>query len=132
MNCDDPTVANEFALDVLIDGDDFTPPRPIGDLLKEINRRNCCNVRVVESNDGAFLLRWEERHPEMISPEEYWASKGESEWLRNEEHGEYGELLDLLPSRTFERPLTRRQAFALIVACWLPEEFTPEIEALPF
>ena len=129
MNCGDPTVANELPLDT-ITCDDFTPPGAIGDLVKGLNRQQCCNVCVVRLNDGAFFLRWQERHPEMISAEEYWTNKGETAWVRSEEHDEYKELLDLLPSRNFEMPLTRRQAFALIAACWLPEEFTPEIEAL--
>jgi len=130
MKFDDPTIVEAFDLDTILCDEDYMPPGPIANLVKGINRQQCCQVCVVLLNDGVFFLRWEERHPEMISHEDYWTSKGETAWLRSEEHDEYKQLLDVLPSRNFERPLTRRQAFALIAACWLPEEFAPEIESL--
>ena len=129
MNFDDPTVAQEFALDVIIESG-FEPPGKIRTLLPKINWRQCCSVRIALLNDGAFFLRWKQLHPEMVSPEEFWDDKGETIWLRTEEQDEYKELLEHLPSRSFELSLTRRQAFAVIAACWLPEEFAEEIGAL--
>jgi hypothetical protein len=48
-----------------------------------------------------------------------------------DKHGSNTELETILPPKKFELPLTRQQAFAIMAARWLPEEFAPEVESLP-
>jgi hypothetical protein len=131
MKCDDPTIADSFDLDALVDNICYEPPRKIAALIRQIDRRQCYQVRVVQLKDGDFFLRWKERHPEMISAEEYWRDKGETLLtLEPEKLAEYQQLAEVLPAKHFELPLSRRQAFALIAACYLPDEFEQEVESL--
>jgi hypothetical protein len=122
---DDPTVADSFDLDAITESD-YEPPAKLANLVRQINRPGCQWVQIVKSKNGDFSLRWKETHPEMIPPDEYW--KGE-EWTE-EKRQEYQNLVRIMPPKNFELPLTRQEAFALVAACWLPEEFTAEIEAL--
>ena len=128
MNYDDPTIEAEFALDAISDDLEFEPPAEVSKLIRHVDRQRCQWVQVVQRTNGEFSLVWEERHPEMIPAREYWHD--ENGWLDSKKQREYQCLEKLLPARAFEVTLTRRQAFALIAACWLPDEFTPEIEAL--
>jgi hypothetical protein len=126
MKCDDPTVAEEFELDVLNESDCELPGK-LADLIEQIDRRQCRRVRVVRLTGGDWLLRWEERHPEMLSAREH---LGERYWTDRQALLEYRRLENVLPPKRLELPLTRQQAFALVAACWLPQEFTAEVESL--
>jgi hypothetical protein len=126
MKCDCRTVVEEFELDVLNESDVQLPGK-IADLIRQIDRRQCWRVRVVQLADGEWVLRWKERHPEMLSASEY---LGERYWTDPRARLEYGQLEKLLPPKDFELPLTRQQAFALLAACWLPEEFASEVTSL--
>jgi hypothetical protein len=124
---DDPTVADSFDLDAITESD-YDPPGKVAKLVRRIDRMRCQSVQILKFKNGDFCLRWEERHPEMIPPDEYWQ---EDEWFQDQEkQTEYEDLIRIMPPKNFELPLVRREAFALIAACWMPEEFTPEIEAL--
>jgi hypothetical protein len=131
MKCDDPTIADSFDLDVIQESD-YEPPGKIAGLIRQIDRSQCYQVQVVQLKDGDFFLRWKERHPEMVSVEEYWRDKGQT--LIRAEGGkqlaDYRQLEEVLPAKHFELPLSRRQAFALMAACYLPDEFEPEVESL--
>jgi hypothetical protein len=81
----------------------------------------------VELATGEFFLRWDERHPELPSAQEY---LGEAYWHDQEKRLAYLELYDVLPSKRREIPLTRLQAFALVVAVSIPARFEPDIDAL--
>jgi hypothetical protein len=48
------------------------------------------------------------------------------EWADAEKEAEYRELLRVLPFKDSEIPLTREEAFILVVAVWMPA-FLPEI-----
>jgi hypothetical protein len=124
--CDRPTVAEEFELDVLNESDVQLPGK-IADITRQIDRRQCWRVRVVRLTSGEWLLRWRERHPEMLSAAEY---LGERYWTDPKARLEYQQLERVLPSKNFELPLTRQEAFALVAACWLPQEFGAEVESL--
>ena len=63
----------------------------------------------------------------MLSAREY---LGERYWTDRQALLEYRRLENVLPPKRLELPLTRQQAFALVAACWLPEEFTAEVESL--
>jgi len=126
MKCDDATIAEEFELDVLNESDCELPGK-IADLIRQIDRRQCRRVRVVHLTGEEWLLRWEERNPEMLSAREY---LGKRYWTDRQARLEYRQLETVLPPKKFELPLTRQQAFAIMAACWLPEEFAPEVESL--
>jgi hypothetical protein len=126
MKCIDPTVVEEFELDVLNESDCELPGK-IADLIRQIDRRQCRRVRVVQLIGDEWVLRWEERHPEMLSAREY---LGERYWTDQQAWLEYRQLETVLPPKQLERPLTRQQAFAIMAACWLPEAFAPEVESL--
>jgi hypothetical protein len=126
MKCDNPTIAQEFELDVLNESDTELPGK-IADLVRQIDRRQCRRVRVVHLTGDEWLLRWEERHPEMLPAREY---LGERYWTDRQARLEYWQLEKVLPPKRFELPLTRQQAFALVAACWLPEEFAAEVDSL--
>jgi hypothetical protein len=126
MKCKDPTVAEEFELDVLNESDVELPGK-LADLIRQIDRRQSRRVRVVQLTGDGWLLRWEERHPEMLSAREY---LGERYWTDRQARLEYRRLENVLPPKRFELPLTRQQAFALVAACWLPEEFAAEVESV--
>jgi len=126
MKCGDSTIAEEFELDVLNESDCELPGK-IADLIGQIDRRQCRRVRVVQLTGKEWLLRWEERHPEMLSAREY---LGKRYWTDRQARLEYRQLETVLPPKKFELPLTRQQAFAIMAACWLPEEFAPEVESL--
>jgi hypothetical protein len=48
------------------------------------------------------------------------------EWADAEREAEYEQLLRVLPFKDCELPLTRQEAFILVVACWMPG-FLPEL-----
>ena len=128
--CDDPTIADCFELDALNDDGDgnFEPPGEIAALVHQINRRQCRQARIVQLQDGQFFLRWQERHPEMVSFDELY---GRKLWEKqHDELAEYRKLEDAMPPRNFELPMSRQEAFALIAACWLPNEFQNDVAAL--
>jgi hypothetical protein len=126
MKCDDPTVAEEFELDVLNESDCELPGK-LADLIQQIDRRQCRRVRVVQLTGDEWLLRWQERHPEMLSAREY---LGERYWTDEQARLQYRQLETVMPPKSYERSVTRQQAFALVAACWLPEEFAAEFESL--
>jgi hypothetical protein len=127
--CDDRTIVNEYDLDALSDDDDFELPGEIAALISQINRRKCRRVRIVQLQDDQFLLRWQERHPEMVSFHELYGEK--RKWKQYKEKlPEYQKLEDAMPPRNFELPMSRQEAFALIAACWLPNEFQSDVSAL--
>ena len=117
------------------------PPK-LMELTRTVDRSLCENVHVSEFRDGWFLL-WDERHPEMLSQDEYFmlkkAEECESDPLAylgatQEERREYFRIYEDFPSKGFELPLTPKQAFALVAACYVrvdrPSPFAAEIEAL--
>jgi hypothetical protein len=134
---DDSNVEDVYPLDAISDG--FVPPGKAGELTRQnINQRQCERVRVVKLVTGEFFLRWDERHPEMISQYEYCGlrevdagqAKYQGEEFYQAKRNEHAQLYGVLPSRRYGKPLTREQAFALVVALSAPEEFAPEIDAL--
>jgi len=126
------------------------PPK-LAALTKCVNRQLCENVEVILGRDGCFLC-WNERHPEMVTQIEYVTGKVGRESLEawcnasardmeaeREKRREYTRLYDVLPSKGFELPLTRTQAFALVASCYCyatgaavcePSAFAKEIAAL--
>jgi len=120
-------------------------------LTKSINRQLCENVKVVMGRHGCFL-QWEERHRELVTELEWitgvigrreateaWLNAPPDPMGEREKRREYRRLYETLPSREFELPLTRIQAFALVAACYCrsqgaavrtPSVFAAEIEAL--
>jgi hypothetical protein len=68
---DGSVVINEFNLDALTDDDFELSPGIAADLIKPINLGQCCQPGVVQLEGGAWLLRWKERHPEMLPRAEY-------------------------------------------------------------
>ncbi len=128
MNFVDPTIVDSFDLDVMEESDYALPPK-IAALVRQIDRSQCSKVRVVQLEEGDFSLRWQELHPEMVSTEEY-LGPTQTVWRDDEKLEEYNQTKEVLPPKEFELPLSRQQAFALIAACWMPEEFAEEVEAL--
>src|SRR6266496_743400 len=46
-----------------------------GEMIRQnINQRQCERARVVKLTTDEFFLRWNERHPELVSPEESFAA----------------------------------------------------------
>jgi hypothetical protein len=136
----DPNVEDVYPLDALNDG--FVPSGDAGELIRQtINQAQCEKMRVVKLTTGEFFLRWDERHPEMVSLNEYTGaaegdrtgdySGGDFSKAKRDEHRK---LYDVLPSKSREKPLTREQVLALVVAVTAPDgfadEFEPEIDAL--
>jgi hypothetical protein len=100
----------------------------------------------MERADGWFL-RWDERHDEMISYDDFMTLRLGENWMMEsykpeQERAarlEYRQTCESFPVRECELPLTRTQAFALVVACYVRETgqaiseespFAPDIEAL--
>lgn len=155
---DGEVVIDTLDLDALNWDDDFElPPGKAADLTRPINRRQCCQARVVQVKGGTWFLRWKERHPEMLprfeyvtgeegdeardsyydkkirdafeAPDEAEAWKNGAlpvDWADAEKEAEYEQLKRLLPFKDCELPLTREEAFILVVAVWMPV-FLPEI-----
>jgi hypothetical protein len=48
------------------------------------------------------------------------------EWADAEREAEYKQLLRIMPFKDCELQLTRKEAFILVVACWMPA-FSPEL-----
>jgi hypothetical protein len=118
----------------------------LAELTKAVNRSLCENVEVVDRADGRFL-GWDERQDEMISYDDFMTLRLGENWLMEsykpeQERAarlEYKQICESFPARKCELPLTRAQAFALVVACYIRESrqllceqslFAPEIEAL--
>lgn len=135
-------IIDTFNLDALNEKDFELPPGRAADLSRPINRQQCSKAEVVHLEGGTWFLRWKERHPEMVSRLEYVMGKDDAEAERlyfertrldydapdiAEREAEYGELQRVLPYKDYELPLTRQEAFILVAACWLPEEFWPEL-----
>ena len=72
-------------------------------------------------------MRWEERHPELPSAREH---LGEAYWYDRGKRLAYQKLYDLMPSKRHKIPLSRQEAFALVAAVYVPDEFQPETDAL--
>ena len=125
---DDPRIADSFDLDVIVESD-YEPPPKIAALMRQIDRSLCRKVRVVQLKSGDFFLRWQETHPEMLSVDEY-LEQTQTDWRDPEKLAEYKQVEEVLPPKEFELPLPRQQAFALVAACYLPEEFAEEVDAL--
>ena len=53
---DDPTIRNEFDLDVISDDLEFEPPAEVGKLIRQMDRRRCQEARVVQRTNGEFSL----------------------------------------------------------------------------
>jgi hypothetical protein len=120
-------------------------PSKLMALTKAVNRKRCENVKVVHNGESWFLVR-DERHLEMVSDDEFLAMKLGQNWrdtYRPEQERavrlECRRLEKTLVPKECEIPLTRAQAFALIVACWCrpsgevlgrQSPFAAEIEAL--
>jgi hypothetical protein len=130
-------------------GETALPPKLMA-LTKSVNRQLCENVEVIVGRDGCFLY-WDERHPEMVTQMEYVTGKVGREALEawvavawdieagKEKRREHNRLYELLPSKEYELPLTRTQAFALVAACYCyargaavceQSAFAEEIDAL--
>jgi hypothetical protein len=70
-------------------------------------------AEIMQREDSGFALRWEERHPEMVSREEYCEGAYGADYLKLT--AEFTELRRALPSKPFELPLTRAQAYAILI-----------------
>src|SRR5207302_1206430 len=107
------TILNSFDLDAITDEEDYELPGKLcRDLTQQIDRRQCQRVRIEQTTDGDWFLRWEVRHPEMVSAMEYWGDIDRSS-LSAKKLAEYHRLVEsVLPAKSFELPLSRRQAFA--------------------
>jgi hypothetical protein len=97
------------------------------EVVESINRNLVGACYVAKTNDDRFLLYWHERHPEMCSADEFWDGKAYTE----AEEREWDELRKRMPKGSYYYQwLTRSQAFHIIIATWLPDEFLPEINEL--
>jgi hypothetical protein len=81
----------------------------------------------VELANGEFIPRWEERHPELPSAQEY---LGEAYWSDRQKRLQYRKLYDVVPSKGHEKTLTEQQAFVLWVAVSIPGGFERQMDAL--
>jgi hypothetical protein len=68
-------------------------------------------AEIVHLEDGSFALRWEERHPEMLSSEEFCGR-----FFSAKQRDEFKKLKRACPSKHRELRLSRQQAYALLVA----------------
>jgi hypothetical protein len=148
---DDSDVEDIYPLDAVSDG--CVPPGEAGELIRQnINQHQCEKVRVVKlAITGEFFLRWDERHPELVSPRESFLASLRAMETEAYKAGDYAEyerycreeterklecrrFKDILPPRKCELPLTREQAFALVVAVTAEsrfvKQFQPDIDAL--
>jgi hypothetical protein len=116
----DEDESKRFDIDSVSDDLDWQPPPAIADLIEQIDRPRCRWVRVLEIEENWFL-RWQEIHPEMLHGQEMFSIRDEAG------RKEYDKLQRLMPPKSFEVPITRHQAFALICCCWLPDEFIEDI-----
>jgi hypothetical protein len=103
----------------ILDCEDYGEPSPYiprgkaGELVRKMEQsRGACDTAIVKHGNGALALQWE-RFPENLQPDEC-----ARELIR------------------CELPLTRQEAFALLIATTTPEafecpdEFQPEIDGL--
>jgi hypothetical protein len=137
FDADDPSVEDVYPLDAVSDG--FIPPGEAGELIRQhVKQRQCEKVRVVKLVTDEFFLRWDERHPETVSQDEYTGvrevdtgrAKYQGEDFYRAKRREHRKLYDVLPSRRREKPLTRQQAFGLVMAATADNasEFAKEFE----
>jgi hypothetical protein len=134
---DDSNVENVFELDALTcefghdaGREPLVLPGEAGNLIREINQRQCEHAEVVELVTGEWFLRWEERHPELPSAYEYSGVTFRSfeEFLASFDRYrakanlakrlEYRKLYDVMPSKRYEKPLTEDQAVTLRDTVW--------------
>jgi len=128
---DDPNIAHKFDLDTfgaaLRDGE--VPPA-IVKLDERINADLCGDgAAILKRKDGTYWLRWEELHPEWVSDDELREAGVE---IGSEEREALGEALQ---NREYELPLTRAEAWAVIVGYQLSgygydKEFASELKRL--
>ena len=129
---DDPNIVHKFNLDVFggVLGDGELPPG-IVKLVERVNADLCGDeAAILKRKDGTYWLHWEERHPEWVSDDDLRAA-GVGD-LDLEERKTLGEALR---NRGYELPLTRAEAWAVIVRYHLSgygykREFAPELKRL--
>ena len=92
-------------------------------LTREVNVELCSSAYLVQLESGEWSLRWRERHPEMISAEEFFPP-GETLLEEEKKRQEWSALNKAMPGKYFEIPITRQQAFALYFTCcsFIPNE----------
>jgi hypothetical protein len=83
--------------------------------------------RIVKTEEGCFVLQWDEHNPEMLSPLELF---GKKEDFTDSELLEFERLSNDLPGKTYEIEISRKEAFAILCFYCLPEEFEREAESL--
>jgi hypothetical protein len=77
-----------------------------------------CATVTIGKKDDKFFACWTEQHPELGFYDEYFGSKRTPKRLRR-----WQELTDRMPVTNHVSEITRREAFEIITAFWLPAEF---------
>lgn len=82
-------------------------------------------VHIVKAEDGRFFAIWEERHPEMVSYDEFFPH----DWCggfakRTASRAKQWEKLEhRMPSKHYAEEISRHDAYATVAWFCLPEEF---------
>jgi hypothetical protein len=86
--------------------------------------------RIIKNDEGGnFVLTWKELHPEMIGAREYFGAEPHME-LSKQQIEEWDEMEAVLPTKTYEVEVSRKEAFAILCFYFLPDEFNDEIKVL--
>jgi hypothetical protein len=92
----------------------------------QIDTRLCGSLKIV-SEDGRYFATWYEHHPELGTFDEHFPPASHEEYLENHFNEEYlqewRDLRERLPSKSFRREISRRDAYQIVASFWLPKEF---------
>ena len=94
--------------------------------LEEIDRRLSDCATIGKTHDGGFLIYWDERHPDLGRYEEYFPQRDAKQ--ANARVKEWEDLRKRMPASRYMGRLDKAEAFHIIAAFWLPEEFLSDLE----
>ena len=115
---------DQWDIELDIDNENYEAIKKHTTICEHVLRAKYSTVSIAKTNDGKFFLIWEETHPESVPMQEVYGSPQDGHDWTAEQYQEYREMDDALGAdETLFVPITRREAYALIVLCWLPEEF---------